>query len=233
MNYQIITDTEALQEFINWLPDLEPTEQFYLCLFARSKYTKDAEGTNGIPHIKSDKAQLRRFTSTKERLYEKISQLECPIGSYKQRDLIIPQEALAIYISINPRDLWKATKSSLVHFATMVANNSTLNNPHQEAMSEIQKSPGKKHYRIFDLDSKDPELLHKALLHLSAGSYQIIETRGGYHILVKPQLIGKDKVSTWYKGITSSEGIDAGETNSDIMTPIPGTYQGGFTPKLL
>jgi hypothetical protein len=94
-NYQIITDGKALSEFIDWLPQLQPTEQFYLCLFARSKYTKDIEGKNGIPHIKSDKCQLKRFTSTKKRLFEKIKQLEVPLGSYFQKHHQIPPRSFS------------------------------------------------------------------------------------------------------------------------------------------
>src|SRR5690606_24836961 len=109
-NYKIITSEQALNQFINWLPDLNEDEAFYLCLFARKKYIKDI--TN-LPNIKNDKAQLKRFTSDKERLFSKIKQLECPVGSYFQKDIIVPQEALALYITINPRSFSKANKSAV------------------------------------------------------------------------------------------------------------------------
>jgi hypothetical protein len=39
MNYQIIADSVALQNFINWLPELRDNEKYYVTLFARKKLT--------------------------------------------------------------------------------------------------------------------------------------------------------------------------------------------------
>ena len=50
-NYTIITDLEALKQFVDWLPNLEFNEVFYCALFARSKYVNTGE----IKHIKTDK----------------------------------------------------------------------------------------------------------------------------------------------------------------------------------
>lgn len=222
-------DEKILREFIDWLPELTPQEMYYCCLFARSKYTKDVEGKNGIPHIKSDKAQLKRFTATKDRLYQKIQQLECPIGSYYQNTHIIPQEALALYITVNPRDLWKATKNSLKHFAEVVCTEGKTMNPQADAMSEIQRSQGTKYYTVADIDSKDPLLIDFMSNIIGRENFKVLETRGGYHFIInhrEASLIN----NKWYTYTTQMEACDQ---IGDIMIPVPGTYQGGHTPKFI
>lgn len=232
-NYQIITDSYELRKFIEWLPDLRDNECFYLCLFVRSKYVKD---THGLPHIRSDKAQLKRFTSNKERLYDKIRQLSCPVGSYKQKDITVPQEALALYITINPRDFIKANRNSTKKLLDLALQPYNGFNPHQEVMSEIQKAKSRSVFVSFDFDCSKEDFT-KALWNLrkkiNDEAFNVVQTRGGFHLIVEPALVSEDFNQTWYKDIKeqlrnfSSDAENAG----DIMLPVPGTYQGGFTPK--
>ena len=230
-NYTIITDDTELKKFIKWLPELKENETYYCCLFARSKYCKD------IKHIKSDKAQLKRFTSSKGRLFHKIKQLECEIGSYTQRasgnNIDIPQEALAMYITINPRDMFKATSEGAKKLMDLALSGNSGFNPHQEILSEIQKAKGTKYFIDLDFDVRD-EFRKKCILKeissiLLPNEYTILDTRGGFHILIHLKNIRESISKIWYKQITS---IPECDICGDNMIPIPGTYQGGFTPKI-
>lgn len=237
MNYQIITNEKILNDFIESLPDSEKDLVFYCCLFARSKYLKE-ENKGVMSHITSDKAQLKRFVANKKTLLTKLKQLECPEGSYLQYkqdvpDRVVLQETLAVYMTINPRSLNKATRASVKKFIDMVIDNPSHDfNPSNFAMSEIQRSKGRTDWVIFDIDSKEqkPESLKKEIEDiLQGGEFKLLETRGGYHIMIKPDAQLNKR---WYQDIHSNF-IEELDQTGDIMIPIPGTFQGGFTPKFI
>jgi hypothetical protein len=146
MNYQIIKDENLLREFIEWLPELKEHEIFYVSLLARSKYSSA---------IKGDKAQLKRFTSRKDFLFDKIKQLECEIGSYKTCGVEIPNEALALYIHPNPRDLRKATADVIGDLGKLLYEPKFTKKPHQLVLSSIQTSCSNKLYFDLDFDNVD------------------------------------------------------------------------------
>lgn len=226
MNYELIKDLSELTSFIEWLPELQIGECYYVGLFARSKYCKS------IVHISSDRAQMSRFVANKKNLLLKIKQLECPVGTYQQRDVIVPQEALALYITPNPRSQFSATKK-LIRRAAELYTTPLGWDISQEVMSLIQTSSSRKIYIDVDIDDIDLDTVQKILidndiLNLNAITY--LQTRGGVHLLIKVSDIAKNYEKSWYQNLHKHFKIDL---FGDKMMPIPGTYQGGFVPKLI
>lgn len=232
MNYNIIKDKEKLLEFINWLPELNEDEKYYLCLFARNKYCKE------LTHIKSDKAQLKRFVSNKERMFDKISQLEIELGRYKQAQFKVPETALALYITFNPRNMFKATVNTMVKLAQSIRDKNVNMNPHQEAMSEIQKSKSRTCWVDFDIDDKGSnKILYeehlKKIVYSNVGNaaeVKFLESRGGYHVLINPSTVEHQFKNSFYQNMTKIKKCDQ---SGDLMIPVPGTNQGGFIPTFI
>lgn len=233
MSYKIITDRKLLEDFVNnFLPQLAEGQKYYLSLFARNKYAPDA-------NIGADKAQLKRFVSDKQRLINKIEQLEIPLGTYKQftkgkEPMSLPQECLALYINPNPRDMRKATFKLTKKLLDLIETDSNFN-IHNEALSQIQQSSAKKVFMDFDFDSK--ELDRESLLNIvtlklygdriiNLNACHFLMTRGGFHLLVEIAKI-EPQYKQWYQGISSFPEVDI---KGDNLIPVPGTYQGRFTP---
>lgn len=227
-HYKIIVDEQKLKEFIDWLPELQPHEKYYLCLFARSKYCKQ------VTHISSDKAQLKRVISDKSRMFEKIKQMEIRLGDYKQKEVSVPQEALALYITVNPRSMTKATANLLVKLATSMRDQNIEMNPHAEALSQIQKAKSRTEYIDFDIDEPDEDVLKTLMTqieeYITKDAITWLRTRGGAHCLIKPSLIPEDVKKTFHRRIALIPQVDQ---VGDQMIPIPGTYQGGFVPHFI
>jgi hypothetical protein len=221
-HYKIIQDDAAFRSFIEWLPELELNEVFYVALFARKKYDP------ALKYTKTDKTQLKRFTSKKDLLYHKIKQLEVEVGSFVLKGHEATQQSLAVYISPNPRDLWKATKTGLIKFAQLVTQPYNGHNPHQEIMSEIQKAWSRKIYLDFDFDGVDKdETLHQIWGHLNPECITVLNTHSGFHLLIELKKIAPEYKKTWYQRLSQLPGCDV---QGDNLIPIVGCTQGGRVP---
>lgn len=226
MNYKIVKDEKILKDFIDWLPELKDNEKYYLCLFARNKYCKE------LTHIKSDKAQLKRFVSDKERMFQKIKQLEIEVGWYQQKHMAVPEEALALYITPNPRNMMKATVNTMVKLACSIRDMNTEMNAHQEALSEIQKAKSRTCWIDFDIDITDEKHYDKVIKAISSeinlDAVVWLKTRGGIHCLVNPEKVEQRYKNSFYQKISK----EADQTG-DNMIPVPGCTQGMFVPHFI
>lgn len=235
MNYKIICNKGKLQQFIDWLPDLLPNEQYYVALLARKKY-------NPKTGLKSDKAQLKRFTSTKERLLQKIKQLELPLGLYQSETTEVPQDNLAIYITPNPRDLHNASLHLMKEISEKLIRNDNAINPHTLALNMIQTTTSRKIFFDLDIDFRIEN--HKEAIEkfradiadcLNSDSLTFIKTNGGLHCLIKLDNIHKEHQKRWYQKVSQLTCKEYEITmNGDNVLPIPGCIQGiDFSPYFL
>lgn len=228
-NYQIIADESAVQNFIDTILPLSNSadETFYLSLFARKKYAPELIWSN-------DKTQLKRLTANRNTIIQKLRQLEIKLGTYTLGDRIVPQESLVMYIHPNPRSQKKAAIYLLKKLADLIGDNAQGYNVHQEALSAIQnkKSISKKVYIDFDFDvdkTMFPSLIASIYSYVNSNAVTLVETRGGLHALIKSSLIQPEFKNTWYKNIQQL----GADVQGDCMIPIPGTFQGGFVPKII
>jgi len=221
MNYKIIYDEEELDKFIDWLPELDANEKFYWSLFARKKYFQQLIKSN-------DKTQLKRGLATKQNLKDKIRQLEIEIGRWKLRDMEVPQEALVFYLMPNPRCMVKATYKAIRHCADLLENTNKGYNLVQETMSCVQKSKSRTCFVDFDIDDKTANLQLLKEVGLPGDCFTVVETRGGYHILVNVKRFQGKDYPYWYNNMKELFVVDQVQ---DQLLPVPGTIQGGFEVK--
>lgn len=236
--HRIIRNEGLLEDFIEWLPELRPNERYYLCLQARKKY---------MPSLKSsDKTQLKRFVSDKSKLLEKIRQLECPVGCYRTKEgLIIPDEAIALYITLNPRDMRKATFAAARAFIDLIEKHDVQGdidlNPHSEALTQIHKAKSRSVFVHFDIDRPTgkpgddssvksdlttEQIYEKTTAAVGKEAVTIIETRGGAHVLIDPAKVVCE-TKNWHPIIVRELKCDQ---VGDLMVPVVGCNQGGFIP---
>lgn len=233
MNYKIIKNISKLQDFIDKLPNLKENQKYYYSLFARKKYG----ATKGL---KSDKCQLKRGTTTKERMIRDFKKLEVELGTYCIDDISINEDSLVLYITPNPRDLHKAGLKTIKKLVDLISNENKIFNPHSISLNQIQISNAGKFFDI-DLDLKQNKVLNKSTLTSYIYSninkeaiWNIIQTKGGYHIIIDLTKISNEYKSKWYNNFSkSSNEIFSITMNGDNMIPVPGCIQSDFIPNIL
>jgi len=222
INYQIIKDEQKFREFINWLPELKSDETYYLSLLARNKYNKN---------LPKDKIQLKRVTSNKEMMFDKVKQMECELGSYQYKGHTIPENTICLYITPNPRSQTKAAKKLVKTLLDLVLNDYNGYNIQAEALSALQVSSSRTVYMDFDFDHISIDEI-KPMLNgiINKEAITFVKTYGGFHLLVEVQKISKEYFKTYYNAISKLPNCDV---RGDNLLPVPGCTQGDKIPELL
>jgi hypothetical protein len=161
-------------------------------------------------------------------LFDKIKQLECEVGAYRLKDSAAPQESLVLYINPNPRNLKRATYESIIALTKLLQNDNDGFNPHQEVLSCIQKSSGKKRFLDFDIDDKEFDVQRLADC-VNTSALHILKTRGGYHALVELDKVEAQYKSSFYNNMMK---LDVDQTGDQLL-PVAGCTQGGFMPHFI
>ena len=220
INHSIIKNTDLLESFIRFLPDVEPSECYSVYLFARNKYHSSVG--NGRSVLK------RVFPLSKADLLSALKQMEVSVGCYTNKDgSVIHQDGLALYMNINPRDMKKAQVDMLKLLADKVGVTDNFQSVKSMAMTTLQKSKSKTRFVDFDFDVNDStEVKEKVKSIFKNECYKFLMTRGGVHVLVDVEKVEKEN-KTWYNDIKNLAGCDV---SGDMLIPIPGCTQGGFVP---
>lgn len=172
-----------------------------------------------------------------------------------------PVNTVAVYIDLNPKSAMSGTikviKQAMKQVEDMTVLNSQItdmimgniehDNPELKRkinevkliqkwfknyktawLSEVHRSnAGHPPYFQIDVDVKDNDLLDK-ITNTVKPVKAVIETKNGYHIIYKNE---KKLKATAYREFGSLK--PQVEVQSEVMTPLPGTLQGGFKVRMI
>ena len=233
MHYKIILCEKKLNKFIDFLPELNNHECYYFTLFARNKYLNSDE------KLALNNLTLKRFTVfKKEHIKNRIEQLEVKKGLYLDKNnKSIPEECLALYMGINPKNLELAqNKMAIELFNSCMVNK--IVNLNSLAHTLIHNSSKNKKFTDFDFDFENnqdkQELFLKTVNELkkviNIEAFNILVTKNGLHVLVEHDKVKIEYKKSWYLKLGALENCDV---RGDNLIPVAGCTQGGFSPYLL
>lgn len=223
--YKIVQNKQQLDEFIAMLPEEESDEFYYMSLMARCK-------DGSLPKVKNSEIYGTKKIVKRYGIYRALLEYEIPLGQYFRGNSSIDQSYLSPYITINPRSLKKASRSTCLNLMENLMDSSVFINPLDLAMCEIHKSVGTKNFLDFDFDVPSDtafsDLFRKIqeVIRATDGieGRKILSTCGGFHLICKASSVGPKY------GKILELGCDVHGSNT--MIPIPGCCQRNFIPTL-
>lgn len=235
--YNIIHDEKELKFFLSLLDKLDENEFFYMSLLTRKKYAPNLSDA-------SDRTQLHRtLIRNKQDIIPKLRRLEIPTclpHAYTLKDKIVPDESLVVYFNPVPRDMNKALKHLGKRCWSLMDTSSF--NIVDEAMSAVQKSKIKdsSYNMTLDIDLKYPDIFYRQeaakflvghVKHYRFEESIMIHTKGGFHIILKPHTGDVAPLLSTFKNNKTAREFFVLDNIGDMLSPLPGTYQGGTPVK--
>jgi hypothetical protein len=231
---------------------------FFIMPWARKKYWPEFEGScnEATRHLAREFVPMRSRSvadveTFADLFYRCVLRCDVPPGAHVAHrangtNVPIPRSAMAIYASIMPHDevqgMYKASQD-FMHFLYDHAPHERFRT-HARITSAIHKSPcvGRTKLMDLDVDTKDPLLLAQLVacfgdLGVWDAVRLVIETRGGFHVLLASKEVGKayPAIAAFCKAADKDARGDpwCSMSSKDNVVPLPGTVQGGFRVRLV
>lgn len=245
----IYSEEEIKKFYSNVLPPLSNSEVYFVSLSARNKYLTQEERV--LLNLGRTEMFERRIVRNNDynKFIRTIKKFEVKDGSYTTKNnSIIPDKCIICYININPSNTLKAlnefnkTINEYYLEISICASEgrdptnilSRINKCDTLLMNCFQRNRGKKHYIDVDFDTKNALALIAFTDELTSKEveHHIIETKSGFHVLLKSDTITYNFTKKLNE--LNNESVD-GEivVNKNGMVPLPGTLQGGYKVKLI
>jgi hypothetical protein len=238
--YQFIHNENDIRQFYDFLG----LDYFIVQILARQKY--DPNLKNGQNQIVLAPIRVKDF----DQFLTKLKRYQIQNGLYTMMisDQIypIPLSGMAMYMNINPFDPIKAGRNLIKEMTNHVYDNIGNSDTgiieqkfkflDKELLSELIKTC---RYDVlhFDIDEKTDQTVQKIKTLFDEilpdgfdreNKILIIQTKNGYHVLIKMNSSEKFIINTVHKYLKSAKDFEIVLCHKNNSCIIPGTVQGGF-----
>jgi hypothetical protein len=178
---------------------------------------------------------------TADLLVQRLQEYEIVYGLYKDNAGVnLPEHVMALYGTFNPRSTKKATIATIKHLIDVISSapkdEDNICKLDSVIKTEIHRSCKQTIFLDIDIDTKDPEIYTKLMGLLQREKicpHVVIETHGGYHVMICLLNLTKNQKMFLYNKLMREIDSKLVEFNNGNQCPIPGTIQGGFKVRML
>jgi len=247
----VIEFTPEAQEFAKLLAPLQMDEVYFVSLSARNKYlTQEERDFYSLGRTEMFAREIIKKNEDFEFAFRKLTGHLYARRTNNGKE--IPMKAIVCYMNINPSSVLKAVQQFKRELGEaeenlmrkVILNGNTANEMDFEffkkAKSKLnnayQRNHSRKVFLDIDIDTKNLAVLIKiiASLTINDARFCTIETRGGFHVLVKSDTVKGNYLWKTIEEAGKMPEADGNEVifNSNGMVPFPGTYHGEFFVKI-